>query len=109
VPPRFPAKAIYRRYRNGQAYLAAYDPDRFLEFAEPNDAECPGGYETSWSLDDVDVGRLACYYSGVPGRGEAHLQWTYDPDQIVAEAYALQQNSAQKLYDWWERDAGPQP
>ena len=77
-------------------------------FAEDDDPECPDGFETSWSVDDEDVGRVSCYSLGVVGEGEAHLRWTYDPDRIVAEAYALEEPSAQALYDWWRTEAGPQ-
>jgi hypothetical protein len=105
----YPTDVVYRRYRNDDAYAAAYDSARFLQFSETSDPACPGGYETSWSLHDVDVGRVACYYLGPQGEGEAHLLWTYDPDRIVGEATALQQPSAQALFDWWTSDAGPQP
>ena len=105
----FPTLAVYRRYRDDDVYAAAYDDAHFLEFAESGDPACPDGTESSWSLDDTPVGRVACYYLGVAGEGEAHLRWTYDPDRIVAEAYALEAPSAQPIYDWWETDAGPQP
>lgn len=104
----YPNRAVYRRYRDDAAYAAAYDATHFLEFSEPDDPACPDGYEDSWSVDDADVGRVACYYLGVAPGGEAHMRWTYDPDRIVAEAYALRQASAQRLYDWWLDDAGPQ-
>jgi hypothetical protein len=104
----YPDTATYRRYRNDAAYAAAYDSTNFLEFSESDDPTCPDGYESSWSVDDTEVGRIACYYLGVAGEGEAHLRWTYDPDRIVAEAYALREPSAQDLYDWWGTRAGPQ-
>ena len=102
-----PGYVTYQRYRDAAAYGYAYDPGRYLQYAEDDDPACGGGYETSWSVDGRDVGRVACDFQGAAPDGEAHIQWTYDPDHIVAEAVITQQSSAEAQLDWWRNSAGP--
>jgi hypothetical protein len=102
-----PGSVTYRRYRDADAYRLAYDPQRYLEYAEDGDAACGDGYEAAWSVDGKDVGRVACAFEGAAPDGEAHILWTYDPDRIVAEAVVTQQSSAQPELDWWRNSAGP--
>ena len=102
-----PGHVTYRRYRDAAAYDYAYDPGRSLRYSDDEDPACGGGYETSWSVDGQDVGRVACNFQGAAPDGEAHIQWTYDPDHIVAEAVVIRQSSAQAQLDWWRNSAGP--
>lgn len=102
-----PTVAIYRHYRDEDAYNFAYDPTTYLMYAEPKDPKCADGYENAWKVKGKEVGRIACYLSGASPKAEAHLLWTYDPQLIIGEAYSLNQKSTQATFDWWDNSAGP--